>query len=536
MPGDHRDQLAPFRPLITSIRWGTLAVGSALVATGGRTRTNVALGLVLGVYALGRSFWPLKYRSSAKRDVVAVLAEVALTGGVAVCTGSWTSPYFFCLITAVVATGFTSGSTFSIATGAVATLAVAVPFHLWSDGADVRYTVLGGSELLLVAMVSGYARRLFGEAEARATRALDRIDRLTEANQLLHQLHRVAQRLPASLDLTEVVSSTALRIQELFAPDVVAVLLSGPTDSEWTVGTVKGVRLGSSVAVSDLPVAAHDAIARRRPATAAVGIAPPTRSALYIPLVARDALVGLVAIESSEPGRFGPAQADLAEALGEQVALAVDNARWFSRLRTVGADEERTRIARDLHDRLGQSLAYLAFELDRLARTAGDHPVRGDLLTLRQDVRKVVSEMRDTLYDLRTDVSESQDLVATADAYLRRVAARAGVEVKLDAERRGRLPLPQERELWRIAQEAVTNAERHAQSRSITVRWRCDGTQAELEVADDGIGITGVRARPDAFGLLGMRERAEAIGAHLDVDSAPGAGTRVRCVLAGSPS
>jgi signal transduction histidine kinase len=97
----------------------------------------------------------------------------------------------------------------------------------------------------------------------------------------------------------------------------------------------------------------------------------------------------------------------------------------------------------------------------------------------------------------------------------------------------GRLPLPQERELWRIAQEAVTNAERHSGGRTVWVRWRCDGSHARLEVADDGVGFETRKAgRMDSYGILGMRERAAGIGATLSVDSTPGRGTTVRCALA----
>ena len=94
-----------------------------------------------------------------------------------------------------------------------------------------------------------------------------------------------------------------------------------------------------------------------------------------------------------------------------------------------------------------------------------------------------------------------------------------------------RLPLLQERELWRIAQEAVTNVEHHAKGSSLAVRWRYDGVEAVLEVVDDGKGFSvGRDGRTDSFGITGMRERADAIGATLEVLSGRG-GTTVRCRL-----
>jgi signal transduction histidine kinase len=195
--------------------------------------------------------------------------------------------------------------------------------------------------------------------------------------------------------------------------------------------------------------------------------------------------------------------------------------------------EERTRIARDLHDRIGQSLAYLAFELDRIVKgTVRDKAVAAPLHQLREDVRGVIREVRDTLYDLRTEVTETQSLPTTLEAYLDRVRERSGLRVGLRSQETGRLPILQEREMWRIAQEAVTNVERHAEATQVMLTWRCDGTTALLEVADDGIGFpVGQAGRLDSYGLLGMRERAASIGATLSIDSEPGKGTRVRCAL-----
>src|SRR5699024_8220779 len=122
-------------------------------------------------------------------------------------------------------------------------------------------------------------------------------------------------------------------------------------------------------------------------------------------------------------------------------------------LRTVGADEERTRIARDLHDRIGQSLAYVAFALDHLVKRHDEGRDLGPALhRLREDVRGVIGEVRDTLYDLRTDVSDEQDFVATMQLFLERVEERSGLQIELDSRARGRLPMLPERELWRIAQ------------------------------------------------------------------------------------
>jgi signal transduction histidine kinase len=161
-----------------------------------------------------------------------------------------------------------------------------------------------------------------------------------------------------------------------------------------------------------------------------------------------------------------------------------------------------------------------------------EDPTSKALDQLRTDVRGVIRDVRDTLYDLRTDVSDVQGLSTTLEQFLDRVRDRSGLDIVLRTDDHGRLPVPQERELWRIAQEAVINAERHAHATRITVTWRFDGTTALIEVADDGQGFgAGKAGRLDSYGLLGMRERASSIGASLEIDSIPGRGTRVRCQL-----
>jgi signal transduction histidine kinase len=256
-------------------------------------------------------------------------------------------------------------------------------------------------------------------------------------------------------------------------------------------------------------------------------------SGIYCVLMARGSVIGLVALEKDEPFHFTARDAELLTGFAEPAALAIDNARWFARLRTVGAEEERTRIARDLHDRTGQSLAYLAFELDRIVKSdkKGD-AVGPSLEQLRSDLRDLIREVRDTLYDLRTDVSETQDMSAVLQLYTERIADRTGLDIAVLARDASRMPLVQERELFRIAQEALANIEKHAEASRVTITWRCDGRTGVLEVTDDGGGFPIGRAgRLDSYGIIGMRERAASIGAVLNVDSEPGVGTRVRVVL-----
>lgn len=547
MPDPAPNTLRTFAQAILIIRWGTTAVSLVLAGPDigdGNVRIITFAALLLG-YTGFRTVRPLRYGDDTT-SLLLVLGEVAVTVLGLTATGYWDSPFAFSALTAVAVAGFARGIGFGVRVAGTVLLAITIPWALEPDFSDenLRTAVQWSVEVALVGVVTGYARRISGEADVRQSLALDRLGRLSDANALLFQLHQVTQTLPASLDLDEVLDATLTQLTELFDARAVAVLLYEDTDRRWHTVRREGSRPPGVLAAGDLPAplarAVRESAVVSEPnlvASGGPGLAGSAGSGLYAALRARGSIVGVVSIEHGELHHYTARDADLLAGFAEPAALAIDNARWFGRLRTVGADEERTRIARDLHDRIGQSLAYLAFELDRIQKNAGtkNEAVAHALDQLRGDVRGVIGEVRDTLYDLRTDVTESSSLPTTLEAFLNRVRDRSGLQVGLRSQETGRLPILQERELWRVAQEAITNVERHARATQVTVTWRCDGTSASLEIADDGIGFpVGTAGRLDSYGILGMRERAASIGATLTVESEVGKGTRVRCTLTGS--
>ncbi|MBK9181320.1 MAG: GAF domain-containing protein [Acidimicrobiales bacterium] len=542
-PALERPSVDPFRQLAVAIRWGAVAVGLTLAAQeiSDQEWPVIASGLVLIAYTTYRTLRPI--HAVGTRGLVDVLLEVAITVGVVVATGYWSSPFTPSLVTAVIIAGFARGFTLAVAISLVSALAVAVPEVLRAPtgaGDVAREAAQWSVVLLLVALVAGWARRISTESAQQQSLAMDRLGRLTEANALLYSLHRVAQTLPASLDLEDALASTISRLRELFDFDSALLLLHDDTDDSWQPAAKHNVRIQEPYRAGTLPpplqraVSSPGALAEANLlARGGPGAAPRAESGIYAALRARGTLVGALAVECREPDRFTPRDLELLDGFVAPAALAIDNARWFSRLRTVAADEERSRIARDLHDRIGQSLAYLAFELDRIVKLAGKgSDVDQPLGRLREDMRGVIGEVRDTLYDLRTEVSDEQSMTATLEAYLARVQERSGLGVTFRSDEQARLPLLQEKEFWRVAQEAITNVERHARARQLAVTWVCDGDEAELVVSDDGIGFDRRTAgRLDSYGLLGMRERAASLGARLDVESNRGFGTTVRCRL-----
>jgi signal transduction histidine kinase len=194
--------------------------------------------------------------------------------------------------------------------------------------------------------------------------------------------------------------------------------------------------------------------------------------------------------------------------------------------------DERTRVARELHDTLEQGLAGIALQLEAVAGTLGPstEPARRPLDLARRMLRYSLEEARRSVLDLRSQALETTDLAGALSSMAQGMAASAGVAAsvrvsgfprRLDAER--------EHHLLRIGLEAVTNALKHARPGRIDIELTFGEATVDLLVRDDGAGMTAVQppAIDGQFGLRGIRERVDKLGGVLRIDTAQGAGTSV---------
>src|SRR5262249_17770932 len=147
------------------------------------------------------------------------------------------------------------GYGFAVRLAVVVIVAVSLPEALTGAGTALRPFGQWGIELVLVAVLAGYARRLFGEAEQRHSQTLDRVEQLAEANSLLVSLHKIAQELPASLNLESVLVSTLGRLRSMIESDVTAILLHDDATSRWSVAAGEGTPTGRTFADQELPAA-----------------------------------------------------------------------------------------------------------------------------------------------------------------------------------------------------------------------------------------------------------------------------------------
>lgn len=516
-----------------ALRWAGLVVAFAMAAAQREVTLGVWVsGAVLAAVALARSTQPFDSGRAGPLAVGTMLVEVSLGAAVVQFTGLAHSPFIFSFAVATLLAGHQGGLRIVPGLVAIAGLGVIVPtFAVAQNRAYATDGIQFAALLFLVGLVGGYSRHLLDDAGRVGQGLVHQMQELSDVNSLLLDLHAASERVPMPLELSGATAWVVDRLEDGFVPDVAAVVLRDPVSQLWRFAAAQGLRPGAVGSNLELPPTLDIASRASEPVALGSGdqgLDYASTWGMYAALRARGEVIGLVAVESRDRRPEDPADRRRLAGLASAAALAVDNARWLERIHTFGVEQERSRLARDLHDHVGQSMMYLGLELDRLVKVNHGRAVAHDLMALRHDVRNLLAELRDTLVDLRTDVSPEQDLRAVLQSLAERVNRRGRVAVRCAFEAERRLALPVEREVWRIAQEAVVNAERHAKAATVDVMWLSHHRWAVLEISDDGVGMPGgVPPRRDSYGLVGMRERADAIGAHLDIRSESGKGTTV---------
>jgi signal transduction histidine kinase len=254
---------------------------------------------------------------------------------------------------------------------------------------------------------------------------------------------------------------------------------------------------------------------------------------LGMPIVDGDEILGSLFLANKEtPGGFSAADEELLRLLAGHAAIALVNARLYERSRELSIVEERNRIARELHDAVTQKLFSLRLTADAAAALVSRDPVRAaDALdTVRRLAAEATEELRAIVVGLRpADLAgDGLDVALRKQADLLDRVHRPQVRFAGDtADPVPRLPAAREEAVYRIAQEALHNALRHASPTRVSVTLRADNGALVLEVVDDGHGFD-PSAPSRRLGLASMRERARAAGGRLDVVSRSGVGTTVR--------
>ena len=272
---------------------------------------------------------------------------------------------------------------------------------------------------------------------------------------------------------------------------------------------------------------------------------------ISVPLKAKDRVLGVMNIASHEPGKFSGDDMFLLNSIGCQLGTAIEQARLYQRLergreryRTLlqhaltAQEEERKRIARELHDETSQALTSLTLNLQAAitkAETDGveDADYIGRLRKIQSLAVHTQNEISKLMKELRPTLLDELGLPAAISRYAKDSLESLGTKVFTEFEGvEERLPTEVEVTLFRIAQGTVGNVLEHAEAKKVSIKLECNTNECVLEVKDDGKGfdvnkITRVDKRGRGAGLFTMKERARLVGGACKVRSQPGKGTRV---------
>ncbi|MCA0351011.1 MAG: GAF domain-containing sensor histidine kinase [Chloroflexi bacterium] len=250
-----------------------------------------------------------------------------------------------------------------------------------------------------------------------------------------------------------------------------------------------------------------------------------------IPLMAHGRKLGVFNVASPDWCELSADDLRLLHTVGDLLSMAIERTRLFERSLSLGAVEERNRIAREIHDTLAQGLTAVLLQLetaDALFETGATERGRAKIQQALQWTRYNLDEARRSVLDLRAAPLEGRSLVE-ALATLKHEHDPFSFDVQTIGALQP-LPLRIEVGLLRIVQEALNNVRQHAQASAVVIEYHATPTQIEICVHDDGCGFDPTLPKPQHFGLIGMNERTRLLSGSLEIKSTLGAGTEV-CIV-----
>ncbi|HWI51046.1 MAG TPA: GAF domain-containing sensor histidine kinase [Symbiobacteriaceae bacterium] len=258
------------------------------------------------------------------------------------------------------------------------------------------------------------------------------------------------------------------------------------------------------------------------------------RCVLEAPLRSKDRVLGVLVAATSKSEGFDEQHSRMLSLFGNQAGLFLENSRLHENERDVAVLEERNRLARELHDSVTQVLFSLTLNLEAAGGLLEKKPDKAATLITRSGemAAEALAEMRSLIFELRPSALQEKGLAMALTNHVNLFRRRSGIEVSLTLEGEERLLPDQEFCLYRVAQEALTNASKHARARQVNVCYSVEVGRATLVVEDDGIGFDPEASRRShSFGMIGMKERLAAVGGTLHIASEPGHGTRIEAQI-----
>ena len=392
-------------------------------------------------------------------------------------------------------------------------------------------------------------RRLYEEAQRRA-------EQLAAMNLRAASVADVAMQSSSLVTIDELLPSVAALLYERFGYYHVDIQLVDADDG----GLVLGSAAGQGSNAGELPpriergegilgwVAEHgEAVlandVTRDPRFFPTEHLPGTEAELAVPIMAGDEVLGVLNVEASERDAFDERDLFTLRTLADQLAVAIENARLFEQSGELAVLEERTRMAREMHDTLAQGFTGIVLQLEAAEQAAEGDPsaieeLHEHLERAKTLARESLQEARRSVWDLMPRALEEQSLDSALATEVREFDRDGHERASFAVRGRSReLPAAVQTALLRISQESLTNVRRHAAATRVDVELRYEVDCVRLVVRDGGagfdIGAARARGRGGGFGLSGMEQRISQLGGRLELDATLGEGTAVEATIPG---
>lgn len=369
--------------------------------------------------------------------------------------------------------------------------------------------------------------RLYGETRQRLAESQG-VQRVTSSLLRKNSLQEVLEIIcNEALNLTDATGSAVLLLEEkdtLRVTSAVGEILSS-LDRLPVEGSLAGqaARSGEAVLFNDVANINLDYLRN-------LGI----NTLLAAPLKVESKIIGVLDV-INKVGGFNKDDLRIISLFADQAAIVIDQRQLHQQVEKMAVMEERQRLAREMHDSVTQALysVNLYAEAARMALAAGKKDVSlENLKKLREMTRDALLEMRLLIFELRPSILEEEGLVAALHARLAAVEGRSGLKTEMKVEEERRLPISIEEELYRIAQEGLNNAVKHANARNLKINVKYSEKIICLELWDDGTGFDAeVAEGSGGLGLLGIKERVVKVGGTFVIDSSPGKGTMLKITV-----
>lgn len=381
-------------------------------------------------------------------------------------------------------------------------------------------------------------------------------EKLTQRNRELSILNAIAEALNRSLNLNQALEATLSKVAEVFDLHTGWIWLVDDESGEITLAAAQNLPPGlvkqpqlmqgtcyclDTYRAGDLNGAANVNVITCSRLKKLVDGTGGLRYHASVPLYAQGRPLGVLNVASTDWRELTADDLRLLYTVGDMLSIAIERARLFARSAEIGALEERNRLAREIHDTLSQGLAGIALQLESAEALleAGQNP-QGVSRAISKALilaRTNLEEARRSVLNLRATPLEGRNLAQALAALAEKVRA----EHKLQIDFRGSgtsmaLPARVESGLYRIAQEAISNIAQHAQTDHAAMILETSPDLVRLVIEDRGGGFDPDQIPLGRFGLAGMSERARLVGGDLQIESAPGEGTRLEVTVRLSPA